>query len=304
MGYKLAGFNVLGGVEIDPRMQKIYKENHNPKYLFKMSIKDFNKKKDFAKELKQLHVLDGSPPCSSFSMVGLREKTWGKKKHFREGQAKQKLDSLFFDFIETAKILQPKVVIAENVTGIVKGDARFYVKQIINGLNEIGYFCQIYKLNAALMGVPQKRERIFFIANRLNKSITLNFNEKPITPGEAFVGLNESRDLLGSNTKSYKLWYRCAKGSNFSTVSEKGKSGYSLVKLHPNKLVPTLTTKGQLFHYKEPRELTAKEYFRLQTFPDDFKTASDNQAHYVCGMSVPPFMMQRIATEVYKQFFM
>jgi DNA (cytosine-5)-methyltransferase 1 len=51
-----------------------------------------------------LDILDGSPPCSSFSMAGNREKDWGKEKKFREGQAEQVLDNLFFDFIDLQKI--------------------------------------------------------------------------------------------------------------------------------------------------------------------------------------------------------
>ena len=88
MGYKLAGYDVLGGVEIDPEMMKIYRANHNPKHSYLMGIQEFNKilNDKLPKELFNLDILDGSPPCSSFSMAGSREKAWGKKKKFREGQ--------------------------------------------------------------------------------------------------------------------------------------------------------------------------------------------------------------------------
>ena len=55
--------------------------------------------KEYPKELYNLDILDGSPPCSSFSTAGIREKGWGKLKKFREGQAKQILDDLFFEFV-------------------------------------------------------------------------------------------------------------------------------------------------------------------------------------------------------------
>ena len=54
---------------------------------------------EFPEDLYNLDILDGSPPCSSFSMAGNREKDWGKTKVFREGQAEQRLDDLFFDYI-------------------------------------------------------------------------------------------------------------------------------------------------------------------------------------------------------------
>ena len=96
MGYKLAGFDVLGCNEIDPKMMEAYRTNHNPKYSYLEPIQTFKLRKDLPEELYNLDILDGSPPCSSFSMAGNREKDWGKEKKFREGQAEQVLDNLFF----------------------------------------------------------------------------------------------------------------------------------------------------------------------------------------------------------------
>jgi len=120
MGYKLAGFNVLGGVEIDEEMMNIYRANHKPKFSYQMGVQEFNKIENIPEELKNLDILDGSPPCSTFSMAGKREKKWGKEFKFREGQKYQRLDDLFFHFIQTAKLLQPKIVVAENVKGFKK----------------------------------------------------------------------------------------------------------------------------------------------------------------------------------------
>ena len=128
MGYKLAGFNVLGGIEIDEEMMNIYRANHNPKFSYQMGVQEFNKLENIPEELKNLDILDGSPPCSTFSMAGKREKKWGKEFKFREGQKYQRLDDLFFHFIHTAKLLQPKIVVAENVKGLIAGNARGYVK--------------------------------------------------------------------------------------------------------------------------------------------------------------------------------
>jgi len=139
MGYKLAGFEHLGGVEIDPPIADVYKANHNPKYLFIEDIRDFANRLEFPEELYNLDILDGSPPCSSFSMAGNREKDWGKEKVFREGQSLQRLDDLFFDYIKLAKKLQPKLVIAENVKGMLQGNAKVYVKRIKYEFEQAGY---------------------------------------------------------------------------------------------------------------------------------------------------------------------
>ena len=79
MGYKLAGFDVLGCNEIDPKMIECYKENHNPKFAFCEPIQTFKLREDLPQELFELDILDGSPPCSSFSMAGNREKDWFPK---------------------------------------------------------------------------------------------------------------------------------------------------------------------------------------------------------------------------------
>ena len=95
-----------------------------------MDIREFNKLDDLPKELYNLDILDGSPPCTTFSMAGDREDSWGKKKKFREGQAEQTLDDLSFVFIDTVRKLTPKCVIMENVEGLLLGEAWSYVQRI------------------------------------------------------------------------------------------------------------------------------------------------------------------------------
>ena len=160
MGYKLAGFNMLGGVEIDPEMMTIYRANHNPKHSYLMGVQQFNELPldSLPDELKNLDLLDGSPPCSVFSMAGKREKKWGSEHHFREGQKRQRLDDLFMHFIEVGQRLQPKVIVAENVKGLILGNAKGYVKEIFAAFREAGYDAQLFLFNAARMGVPQARE--------------------------------------------------------------------------------------------------------------------------------------------------
>ena len=127
MGYKLCGCEVLGCNEIDPDMNEVYVLNHNPKYNYLEDIRDFNKRDDLPEELYNLDILDGSPPCSTFSTAGLREDAWGVEKKFREGQKPQTLDDLLFVFIETVAKLKPKVAIMENVEGLMLGNAWKYV---------------------------------------------------------------------------------------------------------------------------------------------------------------------------------
>ena len=109
MGYKRAGFNVIGNLEIDETINEVYMRNLHPKHNFCMDIRDFVKLGNYPEDLMNLDILDGSPPCTAFSMSGRREKSWGKYKKFAEGQKLQRLDDLFFEFIKLAGVLRPKL---------------------------------------------------------------------------------------------------------------------------------------------------------------------------------------------------
>jgi DNA (cytosine-5)-methyltransferase 1 len=290
MGYKLAGFDVIGHNDIDKKMIEVYKQNHNPKFSFLESITTFAKRKDLPKELYNLDILDGSPPCSSFSMAGNREKDWGKEKVFREGQELQVLDTLFFDFIDLAKELQPKVVVAENVKGLLLGDAKKYVIEIYKQFDLAGYYCQHFLLNASKMGVPQRRERVFFICLRKDLAkdflywadmftqlpkIEMNFNEKEI----------KIKDFAEFEQKKEKQNY-----------SEKR---FGDVILDLNRSANTITS-GIRFWKDENLILKSISYNLIGSFPLDYKFNTDNV--YIIGMSVPPVMTAQIATNIYQQW--
>ena len=163
MGYKLAGCDVLGCVEIDPRMNEVYVRNHAPKYNYLMDIREFNRlpAEEIPGELFELDILDGSPPCTTFSVAGKRAETWGKAKKFREGQKEQTLDDLLFVFIETVEKLRPRCVILENVEGLIMGEAWGYVQEIYKRLKKAGYKVHHWLLKGENMGVPQTRHRVF-----------------------------------------------------------------------------------------------------------------------------------------------
>lgn len=317
MGYKLAGFDVIGCNEIDPRMNKVYVANHHPRFNFLEGIQTFKLRKDLPKELYQLDILDGSPPCSSFSTAGSREDGWGKKKKFREGQVEQVLDTLFFDFIDLAKELQPKVVIAENVKGMMLGEAFKYVQKIYQEFDKAGYAVLHRLLNASSMGVPQTRERVFFIAIRKDllqyipkaglfdePDIKLNFNEKEILFGE--VADYKGRPL-NKESKTYELWSNVQDGEKnleAACMRVTGKVGWFNFKVfEENRVAQTLVgdTHSSQLCKKEPCYLSDTEITLCSTFPQDYDYVDQN-AGYICGMSVPPVMMAQVASRVYEQW--
>jgi len=308
MGYKLAGYEHLGGVEIDPPIAEIYKTNHNPKYMYNEDIREFNKRTDLPAELYDLDLLDGSPPCSTFSMAGSREKGWGKEKVFREGQTMQTLDDLVFVYCETIIKLQPKTFILENVKGIILGNAKAYAKAIVLKMTKAGYNVQVFCLNAASMGVPQKRERVFFIGYKKEfgfPKLQLMFNENNILFGELIENDKNGKPITG---KMLELWnQRIITDKGLKTVSERINNNvlfYGTALQHKTDVAYTIlsTETSPIVHFEKPYHTTDLENILIGTFPIDynFKTIKPK---WLIGMSVPPVMTAQIANQIYQQWF-
>lgn len=307
MGYKLAGYQMVGCCEIDPRMVEIYRKNLHPMFVYNEDVRDFLKEDldQLPEDLLHLDILDGSPPCSVFSMAGKREEGWNKDKVFREGQAKQKLDDLFFYFIAIAKRLQPKVVIAENVSGLIKGNAKGYVNEIFKAFQDAGYDAQLFLLNSAFMGVPQKRERTVFLARRKDlglPKIIMRFCEPAVYFGEV---RSEHGKPIDPESQTYKLLQMRRPGDKCIgdiNARWKGKNtGFTVNIVADTDVSCTLTSGGGMFRDCDGEAFSEKDFVSIQTFPQDYDFGKES-AQYVCGMSVPPVMMANIATEVYEQW--
>jgi len=317
MGYKLAGFDVIGCNEIDPKMIEAYKVNHNPKYAFLEPIQTFKMREDLPQELYELDILDGSPPCSSFSMAGNREKDWGKDKVFREGQAMQVLDTLFFDFIDLAKKLQPKVVVAENVKGLLLGDAKQYVIQIYREFEKAGYYCQHWLLDASKMGVPQRRERVFFIALRKDLAkpflkqmnlfdilpeIKLEFNEPEICFNEVFT--NEERKPISEaihEAYEYCIKNKVADFAQYYEINFNKRKYFNTRLIFKDRVADTIKSDCTHVIENEKAYINATELKLVGSYPLDYNFVG-NKTDYLVGMSVPPVMTANIATKIYSQW--
>lgn len=311
MGYKLAGYDVVGNVEIDPRVMEVYKKNLHPKHPFLMDVRDFLKipNEELPEKLFHLDILDGSPPCSVFSMVGKRETGWNKEKVFREGQAKQKLDDLFFYFIQIAEKLKPRVVIAENVSGLLKGNAKGYVNEIFKAFDGAGYKAQLFLLNAAFMGVPQKRERCFFIAQRKDQGfpkLELKFDENPILFGNVREPTGKSIDPEKAKDTWTCMQYVKPGDDCLADIKRriygKPNTGFSNIINQDYSIAHTLCSNGLMLRAVDKSWMTEGDKRNIATFPQDYDFG-DQTAQYVCGMSVPPVMMAQVASEVYEQWF-
>lgn len=308
MGYKLAGCEVLGCCEIDPKMNEVYVKNHNPKYNYLMDIREFNKLPDdeIPEELFNLDILDGSPPCTTFSMAGDREESWGKKKKFREGQAEQTLDDLSFVFIGTVEKLKPRCVIMENVEGLIKGEAWSYVQRIYKQLHDIGYQVKHWLCKGENMGVPQTRHRVIFIALRNDvwfnlESLDMSFNYEPILFGDV-KEINGGVEIKG---KTYHDLFAYSVYGDESlaeaNIRRKNKRSFFNNKwIYDDKIAPTLTAKRVNIRADQKVWMSNNDIISVSTFPIDYDFLSfkNSFVHYICGMSVPPVMIKRIVTRL------
>lgn len=311
MGYKLAGCRIVAANDIDPKMAERYCANLHPPQYFRCAIGDLVKSDDLPRSLFDLDILDGSPPCSTFSMAGSREGAWGKLKKFREGQATQVLSDLFFDYLDLVEKLRPRVVVAENVKGMLLGNAKGYTKAVVERLRAIGYRPQVFLINAADCGVPQRRERVFFVAIRddIDKPpIAISPRHRWVSAGEATRDIvltpSETEETIISPLAS-RLWSLTLPGSNFAKANlmANGKDGwFSRIKLAADKPTGTLTASFRdSHHWSEPRNLCFREWKRLGSFPDDYE-ADESTGRYMVGMSVPPRMAEVVARAVCEQW--
>jgi len=305
MGYKLAGFNHLGGVEIDKKVADVYEANHKPKYLYNEDIRLFNERNDLPSDLYSLDILDGSPPCSTFSMAGSRDKAWGKEKQFREGQAMQTLDDLVFVYCDTIGKLKPKVAILENVKGIIQGNAKAYSIEIKKKIESFGYKVQIFLLNASTMGVPQRRERVFFIALRNDfdlPKLELKFNEKEILFSQIFDKTDSVKNI---SERLFNIWQQRIKSDRDlgdTSMRLTGKeTNFSTHYQNMNEVSKTITASDKNILFDIPRNINILECIKIGSYPLDYNF-QDIDPKYLIGMSVPPIMTAQIANQIYLQW--
>jgi DNA (cytosine-5)-methyltransferase 1 len=169
LGFELAGFEVVWANEFIEAAAEVYRLNHPHVPL---DVRDV-RKIDPLEVLHEIHaqcgrnsvdVLEGSPPCASFSTAGGRHHTWGEVRKYSE--TRQRVDDLFWEFARLVEGIQPRVFVAENVSGLVKGKAKGYFKEILRRLRSCGYAVHARMLDAQWLGIPQVRQRLIFVGVR------------------------------------------------------------------------------------------------------------------------------------------
>jgi DNA (cytosine-5)-methyltransferase 1 len=318
LGLEMAGYDVLYANEFVEAARDTYRLNHKGVHLDGRDIRTVT-----AQEILEitglkpgeLDLFEGSPPCASFSTVGKRAKGWGETKAYSD--TVQRADDLFFEYARLLKDLQPKAFVAENVTGLVKGVAKGYFKEILTELTSAGYLVTAKILDASWLGVPQARQRLIFIGIRQDLAKEKHLRPEFPKPMPYQYSIGEAIDLnkqgsLDPETGTDISLDRFAIGAAWDRTEQGGvdRKYFSFLKPRTNapSFVVTATAgnigAASVVHPLEKRKFNLKELRALTSFPQDFElTGTYQQRVERIGRSVAPLMYKHVGEVLKTEFF-
>lgn len=153
-GFKLSGFKIIGGIDFNLDATKTFQQNFNDAKVQCTDISTITNE-NIITDYKDVDVIVGGPPCQGFSTAN----RWQKEEE-------DPRNKLFFEYIRFVKLLKPKVILIENVRGILTRNNGYAKERISTILSKEGYSLSMTILNAAEFGVPQNRKRAIIIGLR------------------------------------------------------------------------------------------------------------------------------------------
>lgn len=303
IGVRQAGFEILACIEIDPHccetLRNAIEREEAKTLLFESDIRQVKSSQIMESlnlQVGELDLLFGGSPCQSFSQAGKRASLDDER------------GLLLFEFIRFAKDLKPKVILIEQVKGVLKaldkaGNVGGVCKDLSSQLKKLGYRLSIQTINSADYGVAQVRERVFIVATKteeafyfplpthgkLDTQFSLFPSQQHITVGQALMGLGSpSKDKENPPEDSHiditpagdrKRIHGVPEGSFLAKeLHLPEEQRCKLTKKDTTKFrrlsfsEPSLTLRcGEIFfHPIEDRYLTPREYMRIHGYPDDY----------------------------------
>ena len=337
-GYRLAGGKILLANEIVDEAVATYRENYPETPVAHMNIRHITGRGGKDRVLEwfadrgisqgEYDILDGSPPCSTFSQAGKGEKKNEQKGVQYSDITQDRIGMLIHDYVYIANVTQPRVVVMENVPGIQRSDVFGYA---LERLRRWGYLVNFKVLCSSHYGVPQRRKRLFVVGVRpdIAKKVGLKSDLDVLslypsgslyepTIRDAFDGLEvdpRERNLLLTDCRkssTYELIRSYPKNPSSVTrmvnLRADWTSDFNLVRSSWEKPSPTITQMGQqmgrggVHHPAEDRVFTIGELIRLMGLPDDYRlTGSFNKKAERVGRMVPPLMTAALAKSLYEK---
>lgn len=289
LGYSAAGFHELLAVEWDAHACRCLRQNFPGLTVYEGDVGKLSVER--ALELAgvapgELDVLDGSPPCQSFSTAGKRDMNDPRGQLFRE-------------YVRMLGVFRPRVFVMENVSGMVKGKMKLIFAEILRALRGAGYVVGAWLLNAMHYGVPQSRERMIFIGARsdlVGAGPGVPSGDKVlVTSREAIDGVEHGVCAPMSSVLRTKRWSETPIGGAHH-------ERFSLKRISRDRPANTIgreSGSGGIMHWSEPREMSEGELKRLGSWPDQYRMIGQwRDILGRIGNSVPPLLMYRIASHV------
>ncbi len=322
LGFEKMGFNINLCIDNNDIVEKTHKRNFPNIPMINRDINTVG-----TEEIKSyldggnVDIIIGGPPCQGFSTIGKRASSNPEKRAKKDPR-----NELVLTYARIIKELRPKFIVMENVKGILTLENGTYLQNVLRILRESGYDADYKLINMADYGVPEIRERVIIIGNRLGLPVTFPSPDHSDNPDDKLPKWRRCWDVI-------KDLESMPDSPEFNHVAlkhtEKNIARYELIpeggRLPEDKLPPELYRKnfGNTFkrlnrnapaltmvpgndafpiHPSLNRSLTVREAARIQTFPDSFVFEGNRrqQGHQV-GNAVPPLFSQKLAKFILEQ---
>lgn len=339
-GFLDAGYDVVLGIDYDDAALETFQKNHGSATAMKLDLynhENIEKIVDFLKErnIDNLDVLVGGPPCQGFSYAGKMD-------------INDKRNFLYIAMVKLTERLRPKAVLLENVLAMIEANGGVGARRVIDDFRAIGYKMVPKVLFAPDYGVPQIRKRVFFVGLR-DSVDEFCFPEAMLDPAHYITCEEAISDLPSLQTdkgeivrgdkvqdymtepksdyqrlmrkqslkvynhvgsvpieKTRKMIALVPEGKNYLALPDEYRGLYkyheALTRYNSKKPSLTINTGHRShFHYKWNRIPTVRESARLQSFPDDFIFYGNQSEQFKqVGNAVPPLLGQVIAEQLKK----
>lgn len=322
LGFENAGFQIRLCIDNNSIVEKTHRRNFPNIPFINADINQIS-----SDEIKKylitpsLDIIIGGPPCQGFSTIGKRSSSNPETRYSKDPR-----NELVLTYARIIKDLQPKFIVMENVKGILTLDNGQYLKNVLNILCQAGYQVEYKLINMADYGVPEIRERVIILGNRIGLPILF---PAPDHSSDVNLGLTPWENCWDVIKDLAELDDNPAINHVALKHTDKNIARYKLIpeggRLPENQLPPELYRKNFGNTYKRlsrtkpaltmvpgndafpihpilHRSLTVREAARIQTFPDSiiFEGNRRQQGHQV-GNAVPPLFSKKLAAFILQQ---
>ena len=209
-GFEMEGFESILAIDKWDDAVNTYNFNRKNKCALSIDINDYsNEMLNELKEKTEITGVIGGPPCQGFSMVGKRE-------------SGDERNNLYLQYVRFVKTIMPKFFILENVKGLLSMEKGLYRDDIVKRFSELGYNVCFKLLKASDYGVPQSRERVFFIGLRKDIFKDKFFDFNLVAKGNMVSTSQALSDLPSLDKGDDPTKYKTHPQNEFQSLMRKG----------------------------------------------------------------------------------